>query len=386
MTNVVNNTQNISSSATTSAVTTSTGVRSNPKNITRVASRGGGSGGSGANGSQACAACKYQRRRCAPDCPLAPYFPAERQKDFLNAHKLFGVSNILKVLKNVPPFQKENAMKALIFEANIRADDPVGGCHRVIQNLHRQINLYQSQLQLVYHQIVRVQEAAIREQQNFNTMTSVRGTNRNLNFDMLPLHGLHGFNRSNSICLGEAGSSSQIVKGKGVERFNNVEEFEVKTMMTHSNSKQPLIESEDIKPYFGSIHNFKGKGVATELRLVLRIHHMMFSMALCQMEEYDSGIQIAESDLHLFWAGYLHFGIKGSRRDNFRFIGGLFSVGIVVAVEHGASEEMWWFMSFWATWFVLRSSVFGALFGIIAYRLSKEMGQLRGVGSAWQWK
>ncbi|OIT25165.1 lob domain-containing protein 22 [Nicotiana attenuata] len=271
MTNVVNNTQNISSSptpsasATTSAVTTSTGIRSNPKNITRVASRGGGSGGSGANGSQACAACKYQRRRCAPDCPLAPYFPAERQKDFLNAHKLFGVSNILKVLKNVPPFQKDNAMKALIFEANIRADDPVGGCHQVIQNLHRQINLYQAQLQLVYHQIVRVQEAAIQEQQNFNRMTSIRGTNSNLNFDMLPLHGLQGFYRSNSICLGEAGSSSQIVKGKGVERFNNVEEFAAKTMMTHSNGKQPLVESKDIKPYFGSIHNLKGKGVATEL-------------------------------------------------------------------------------------------------------------------------
>ncbi|XP_016443041.2 LOB domain-containing protein 6-like [Nicotiana tabacum] len=271
MTNVVNNTQNISplatpASATTYAVTTST--RSNPSNITRVASRGGGGGGSGANGSQACAACKYQRRRCASVCPLAPYFPAERQKDFLNAHKLFGVSNILKVLKNVPPFQKDNAMKALIFEANIRADDPVGGSHRVIQNLHRQINLYQAQLQLVYHQIVRVQEAAIQEQQNFNTMASVRGTNSTLNFDMLPLHDLHGFDRSNSISLGEAGSSSQIVKGKGVERFSSAEEFEAKTMMTHSDGKQPLVESEHIKPYFGSIHNFKGKGVTTELRFV----------------------------------------------------------------------------------------------------------------------
>ncbi|KAE9467926.1 hypothetical protein C3L33_00163, partial [Rhododendron williamsianum] len=44
----------------------------------------------------ACAACKYQRRKCAPDCVLAPYFPHHRQRQFLNAHKLFGDEAISK--------------------------------------------------------------------------------------------------------------------------------------------------------------------------------------------------------------------------------------------------------------------------------------------------
>ncbi|XP_059277539.1 uncharacterized protein LOC132031574 [Lycium ferocissimum] len=259
MTNVVNNTQNISStpSPPPSLTTNSSGLKKNTT-TTRVASRGS-SGASGGNGSQACAACKYQRRKCASDCPLAPYFPAEKQKDFLNAHKLFGVSNILKVLKNVAPFQKDNAMKTLIFEANIRAEDPVGGCYRVILNLHRQINLYQAELQFVYGEIFRAQAAAIQEQRNINATT-----NSTVSFDLLPLHDLYEYNRSNSIYIGE-GSSSQIVKGKELECFSSDEEFETKTIMRGSNGKQSFAEHEDVKPHFGNFHNYKGKGAATEL-------------------------------------------------------------------------------------------------------------------------
>ncbi|XP_060210496.1 LOB domain-containing protein 22-like [Lycium barbarum] len=260
MTNAVNNTHNISSTPSPPSVTTnSSGLKKNTT-TTRVASRGGG-GGSGRNGSQACAACKYQRRKCAFDCPLAPYFPAEKQKDFLNAHKLFGVSNILKVLKNIAPFQKDNAMKALIFEANIRAGDPVGGCYRVILNLHRQINLYHAELQFVYREIFRAQAAAIQEQRNINTTT-----NSTVNFDLLPLHDLYEYNRSNSIYIGE-GSSSQ--KGKELECFTSDEEFETKTIMRGSNGKQSFAEHEDVKPHFGNFHNYKGKGVATELRAAI---------------------------------------------------------------------------------------------------------------------
>ncbi|KAM3218189.1 LOB domain-containing protein 22-like [Capsicum annuum] len=254
MTNVVNNnTQNISylrSSLTTRSSTAAA----------RVASQGGGSGG---NGSQACAACKYQRRRCAPDCPLAPYFPAKRHKDFLNAHKLFGVSNILKVLKNVSPFQKDNAMKALIFEANIRAGDPVGGCYRTILNLHRQINLCQAELQFVYRQIFRVKAAAIQVQPNINTKAcSLNEINNSiLGFDFSPIPCLHEFDISTSI--GE-GSNSQIVEGERLEGFNN-EKFEAKTVMSICNDKQSIVEHGDFKPYFGNFHDYKGKGIATEL-------------------------------------------------------------------------------------------------------------------------
>ncbi|XVF74397.1 hypothetical protein PTKIN_Ptkin13bG0107300 [Pterospermum kingtungense] len=125
---------------------------------------------SGGNSSttQACAACKYQRRKCAPDCILAPYFPHDRQRQFQNAHKLFGVSNITKIIKTLNPPEKDIAMRTIVFQSDARANDPVGGCYRIIQELQRQIEYSQAELDLVFHQlaICRAQAAAAQQQQS----------------------------------------------------------------------------------------------------------------------------------------------------------------------------------------------------------------------------
>lgn len=105
------------------------------------------------SGSQACAACKYQRRKCAPTCPLAPFFPPDHQKEFQNAHKLFGVSNLMKIIRNLTPCQKSEAMKSMIYQANARAQDPVGGCYRMIVILSRQLRHAESELALVLQQL-----------------------------------------------------------------------------------------------------------------------------------------------------------------------------------------------------------------------------------------
>ncbi|CAJ2665598.1 unnamed protein product [Trifolium pratense] len=83
---------------------------------------------------KACAACKYQRRKCSKDCPLAPYFPADKPKMFGNAHRLYGVSNILKILKEIDDDKKDDAMKSIIFESDIRAKFRVDGCFGVIKH------------------------------------------------------------------------------------------------------------------------------------------------------------------------------------------------------------------------------------------------------------
>ncbi|KAK7255600.1 hypothetical protein RIF29_29013 [Crotalaria pallida] len=108
----------------------------------------------GNNTTQACAACKYQRRKCAPDCILAPYFPHDHQRQFLNAHKLFGVSNITKIIKFLDPHDKDQAMRTIIYQSDMRANDPVGGCYRYIQDLTAQIEYYRTELELVLHQLV----------------------------------------------------------------------------------------------------------------------------------------------------------------------------------------------------------------------------------------
>lgn len=96
----------------------------------------------GANSSStttACAACKYQRRKCAIDCPLSPYFPPDQPKRFANVHKLFGVSNLLRLLKHVDPSKREDMVKSISYEADTREKDPVHGCLGVITVLHNQV-------------------------------------------------------------------------------------------------------------------------------------------------------------------------------------------------------------------------------------------------------
>lgn len=96
--------------------------------------------------SQACAACKYQRRKCAPNCALAPYFPADKPKTFQNAHRLFGVCNIMKILKQLSDDQKDEAMQSIIFESDMRKKFPVLGCSYIIYNLNEQLKQAQKEL------------------------------------------------------------------------------------------------------------------------------------------------------------------------------------------------------------------------------------------------
>ncbi|RDY05418.1 LOB domain-containing protein 27, partial [Mucuna pruriens] len=72
-----------------------------------------------------CAACKHQRRKCTSECLLAPYFPADQPKVFFNFHKLFGVNNIVKILKMLEPIQKKIAMDSIIIQTNYRDKYPL---------------------------------------------------------------------------------------------------------------------------------------------------------------------------------------------------------------------------------------------------------------------
>lgn len=45
-----------------------------------------------------CAACKLLRRRCAQDCPFSPYFSPHEPQKFASVHRVFGASNVSKML------------------------------------------------------------------------------------------------------------------------------------------------------------------------------------------------------------------------------------------------------------------------------------------------
>ncbi|KAL3820100.1 hypothetical protein ACJIZ3_006005 [Penstemon smallii] len=93
-----------------------------------------------------CAACKILRRRCVEKCILAPYFPPTEPLKFTIAHRLFGASNIIKLLQEIPETQRADAVNSMVYEANARLRDPVYGCTGTICQLQNQINELQAEL------------------------------------------------------------------------------------------------------------------------------------------------------------------------------------------------------------------------------------------------
>ncbi|KAF7829905.1 LOB domain-containing protein 36-like [Senna tora] len=93
-----------------------------------------------------CAACKIQRRKCTQDCVFAPYFPPDNPQRFSYVHQVFGASNVAKILGDINPAQREDAVKSLAYEAEARLRDPVYGCVGVISVLQHTLKLLQAQL------------------------------------------------------------------------------------------------------------------------------------------------------------------------------------------------------------------------------------------------
>lgn len=87
----------------TMTTTTTTTTPQSPQSPNSPPSSVGGGSGMQANGApmimSPCAACKILRRRCADKCVLAPYFPPTDPLKFTIAHKVFGASNIIKLLQ-----------------------------------------------------------------------------------------------------------------------------------------------------------------------------------------------------------------------------------------------------------------------------------------------
>ncbi|KAE8735559.1 LOB domain-containing protein 11 [Hibiscus syriacus] len=104
-----------------------------------------------------CAACKILRRRCADQCVLAPYFPPTEPAKFTIAHRVFGASNIIKFLQELPESQRADAVSSMVYEANARIRDPVYGCTGTICQLQKQINELQAQLAKAQAEVTNMQ-------------------------------------------------------------------------------------------------------------------------------------------------------------------------------------------------------------------------------------
>nr|XP_010935456.1 LOB domain-containing protein 22-like [Elaeis guineensis] len=210
--------------------------------------------------SQACAACKYQRRRCSADCPLAPYFPPEQPKQFQNAHRLFGVSNIIKILNKLEPPHKAEAMRSIIYEANVRDRYPVHGCLGLIFTLHLQIQHTQLELDAINAQLSLYRHHHQSSELHFASLSSSSSspltvnTSNYLPFDALPNNTdnkhVEEFWAHNSYNSGSASNSVIAVTGSGFQTPLGVEH-----------------EYDEISPYFDTIEEGRVYESSSELSL-----------------------------------------------------------------------------------------------------------------------
>ncbi|GMN23445.1 hypothetical protein TIFTF001_000113 [Ficus carica] len=102
-----------------------------------------------------CAACKLLRRRCAEECPFSPYFSPQEPQKFAAVHKVFGASNVSKMLMELPESQRTDAANSLVYEANLRLRDPVYGCMGLISALQQQLQTLQAEISAIRTEILR---------------------------------------------------------------------------------------------------------------------------------------------------------------------------------------------------------------------------------------
>ncbi|KAL5712163.1 hypothetical protein ACHQM5_014362 [Ranunculus cassubicifolius] len=94
-----------------------------------------------------CGACKFLRRKCVKGCVFAPYFCHEQGATHFSAiHKVFGASNVSKLLTHLPVADRNEAAVTISYEAQARLQDPIYGCVSHIFALQQQVVNLQAQL------------------------------------------------------------------------------------------------------------------------------------------------------------------------------------------------------------------------------------------------
>ncbi|KAJ7564535.1 hypothetical protein O6H91_02G021300 [Diphasiastrum complanatum] len=131
----------------------------------------GSSSGTNSTGAP-CGACKFLRRKCVKGCIFAPFFGSDQgAARFAAVHKIFGASNVSKLLHQIPSLkQRCDAVLTISYEAQARLSDPVYGCVATIFTLQQQVVSLQAELAIVQAQLAsRLATAALQQQQQHYT-------------------------------------------------------------------------------------------------------------------------------------------------------------------------------------------------------------------------
>ncbi|KAJ0075527.1 hypothetical protein Patl1_34901 [Pistacia atlantica] len=130
--------------------------------------------------SSRCAACKSLRRKCPQDCVLAPYFPSNNPQRFSWVHKIFGASNIAKMLQQLPVELRGEAADCMAMEAYLRVENPVYGSVGIIYQYQQQIIEVQNEIIKINGEIA-VYNALLQHQQLQQHQDSFFSTDNDFN-------------------------------------------------------------------------------------------------------------------------------------------------------------------------------------------------------------
>ncbi|CAJ2637301.1 LOB domain-containing protein 20-like [Trifolium pratense] len=102
-----------------------------------------------------CGACKYMKKKCPSECIFAPYFGREQgTASFAAVHKVFGASNVSKLLSNVSTNRRHEAAATISYEAQARLSDPVYGCVSTILALQQQVAAMQAEVSIMQTELI----------------------------------------------------------------------------------------------------------------------------------------------------------------------------------------------------------------------------------------
>ncbi|XP_057418039.1 LOB domain-containing protein 2-like [Lotus japonicus] len=107
----------------------------------------------------ACAACRQQRRKCNEQCIFAPYFPPTSAREFEAVHKVFGVSNITKVLTNLDEQGRREAINSFQWEAMMWQKDPVHGPFGAFKQVWNHLQQQQQMIQTLESKLMGLAQA-----------------------------------------------------------------------------------------------------------------------------------------------------------------------------------------------------------------------------------
>ncbi|KAL5767818.1 hypothetical protein ACOSQ2_014601 [Xanthoceras sorbifolium] len=114
-----------------------------------------------------CGACKFLRRKCISGCIFAPYFGSDQgAARFAAVHKVFGASNVSKLLLHIPVNRRHDAVVTICYEAQARLSDPIYGCVSTILALQQQVATLQAELAMVQTQLMNSRFAMANALQN----------------------------------------------------------------------------------------------------------------------------------------------------------------------------------------------------------------------------